>query len=538
MADGTFERSVRIKMIRRIGWLLVGCWLFLMSDAQAGPTIAVKPMRTAGVENPSDSGKAAGTQKPLRLSELIQKVVVQNLGIQARRFGWHISQAQEAGSHALFEPDLVVAGQFEDNREPNTVEESITRLSERVYDERNWETRLAVEGVTPTGGQYNLGYNLNRLSNSVIRAQTEKEHETEMFLGVHFRQPLLKNAGFKVTRAAIHAAEKETRASFQDYRQQLMRTVSEAGSAYWVYYRTQENLILRQDSIRVAENVMADNRTRQQMGKMARTEVLEARSGLASRKSLLLRAQHAHRRAANRLHKVLSVPADHHTVAYQAIDAPFMQVPSDGLDALTQQALALRPDHLANQQRLQQVQIQRDFAINQQMPELDLLASYGHNGLGNQANTAWDQVQEGDFQSWALGLEFRMPLGGGIDTRNEAKAAQLAYQRQSAILKETMIEMINTIDTALDRVHSASKQWAYARQIVDIEKQLLDAELARFDAGKSSTRLLLEKEDNHREAKEFALKHQVDFQIALMKLQLADGSILQNHGVDISEESP
>ena len=87
------------------------------------------------------------------------------------------------------------------------------------------------------------------------------------------RQPLLKNAGIETTKTAIRVAQSESQASFQEYRQEMMRKVSEAADIYWEYYRAQESLILIQESVRIAEKILIDNRQRHRTGKMAKTEV-------------------------------------------------------------------------------------------------------------------------------------------------------------------------------------------------------------------------------------------------------------------------
>ena len=115
----------------------------------------------------------------------------------------------------------------------------------------------------------------------------DEDDEYQMYLGVNLRQPLLKNAGIETTKTAIRVAQRESQASFQEYRQEMMRKVSEAASVYWDFYRAQENLILIRESVRIAEKILIDNRQRHRTGKMAKTEVLEAMAGVASRKTLV-----------------------------------------------------------------------------------------------------------------------------------------------------------------------------------------------------------------------------------------------------------
>ena len=102
-------------------------------------------------------------------------------------------------------------------------------------------------------------------------------------------------------------------------------------------------------------------------------------------------------------------------------------------------------------------------------------------------------------------------------------------------LKDIVVIVNNNIDTALHHIASAEEQRQYADDIVKLRKRLLDSELARLDAGKSSTRLILEKEDDYRNAKEFSLKNNVELQTARMELELAGGTILLNHNIEIMD---
>ena len=102
-------------------------------------------------------------------------------------------------------------------------------------------------------------------------------------------------------------------------------------------------------------------------------------------------------------------------------------------------------------------------------------------------------------------------------------------------MKDLEINLTNTIDTAIHNVASAVEQMDYADDIVAIQKKLLDAELARLHSGKSNSRVVLEKEDDYRNALEIALKSKVKLQTSLVDLELSQGSILLNHGVEVME---
>jgi outer membrane protein len=517
--------------------LIVFCFLIYIVAVAAGPGQArdanLQVGTTTGVSERLTTG--AGEVKPLSLSELIQRVVTQNQQIQIQKAQWDIKQAEEAGTHAIFEPEFVSSAEYEDNRQPNTPQESLNRLGQDIYKERNWDYSLSLEGLVPTGAKLSLGYDLRDLSNNVTKSLTDEDDEYQMYLGVRLRQPLLKNAGIGTTKTAIRVAQSESQASFQAYRREMMRKVSEAASVYWDYYRAQENLTLIQESVRIAEKILIDNRQRHRTGKMAKTEVLEAMAGVASRKTLFSEAQHEHREAANRLSKVLSVNPSPESLHFEATDKPVVDKLDFDNQKILQNAFELQPEYLEARERLKKADVKLSFAKNQRWPELDLIASYGYNGLDFSRSGSWDQIKNGDFENWSVGVEFRVPLGGGIKSRSELRKAQLEIKSQLLVLKDIEVIVTNNIDTALHRISSAEEQRQYADGIVELRKQLLDAELGRLDAGKSSTRLILEKEDDYRNAKEFALKNTVELQTALLELELADATILLNNGVEIME---
>jgi outer membrane protein len=477
----------------------------------------------------------AGAVKRISLTELIRRVVVQNQQIQIQEAQWGIKQAEEAGTHAIFEPEFVSSAEYEDNSQRNTVQESINRLGEEVYTERNWDYNFTLEGLVPTGGKVSLGYEMRDLSNSVTKSVADEDDEYEMFLGVNLRQPLLKNAGIETTKTAIRVAQRESQASFQEYRQEMMRKVSEAASVYWDFYQAQENLVLIRESVRIAEKILIDNRQRHRTGKMAKTEVLEAMAGVASRKTLYSEAQHEHRETANRLSKVLSIPPSQKSLRFEATDKPVV----DNLDfdeqAILKRAFELQPAYLEAHERLNKADIKLAYAKNQRWPELDLVASYGFNGLDFSRSESWDQIKNGDYETWSVGLEFRVPIGGGVKSRSELRKAKLEIKSQLLELKDIEVIVNNNIDTALHQIASSDEQRQYAEGIVELRKRLLDSELARLDAGKSSTRLILEKEDDYRNAKEFALKNNVELQTALIELELTGGTILLTHNIEIMD---
>ncbi|MBW1896416.1 MAG: TolC family protein, partial [Deltaproteobacteria bacterium] len=175
------------------------------------------------------------------------------------------------------------------------------------------------------------------------------------------------------------------------------------------------------------------------------------------------------------------------------------------------------------------------FFKNQRWPQLDLKSSYGLNGLDNSVGDANGDNVEGDFPSWMVGLELRIPLGGGQKSRSELTIAK--NRKQQALLEAKTVEVtvVNSIDTAIRNVHSTLEQVMHYGSVARLNKLLLAAEIARLKEGKSNSRLVLDKEENLHRAKEAAIESLVNYKKALLGLEVAEGSLLLNIGIEAKE---
>jgi outer membrane protein TolC len=162
-------------------------------------------------------------------------------------------------------------------------------------------------------------------------------------------------------------------------------------------------------------------------------------------------------------------------------------------------------------------------------------ASYGLNGLAESFSSSWDDMTDGDFKTWSIGVELRIPLGGDRKARSEVAASRQRKKQALLEMKAVEVAMANAINTAIRSVHSAREQVKQYASAVDFNTQLLDAEAAKFKAGKSNSRLLLEKEEKLIRAKEAELDALVNYEKVIVQLEIAQGSLLLSNGIEIME---
>jgi len=152
----------------------------------------------------------------------------------------------------------------------------------------------------------------------------------------------------------------------------------------------------------LAQGILEDNEARLKVGRGSELEVLEARAGLALRQSKQAEARQLFFEALNRLNALYSESALTTSNVVVAVDEPQVgEVPLTFFEGW-QSAFEWNPDYLIQKKKLDQEQIRLVYARNQRMPQLDLKASYGLNGLGADPGESWDDLEHTSFPSWAV----------------------------------------------------------------------------------------------------------------------------------------
>lgn len=470
--------------------------------------------------------------RSLTLQDYIQLVREKNDRIIIQQLEMEISSEMVKNARSIFEHEFVGSFQRESNHVKNTVEESLSLGWSNEYEDLNVDYNAALEGLVPTGGRLSLAYSLRDISNSL---QSPGEEEYKGFFGATFTQPLLKNGGVKATMANIHVAEADRDVAFHTYRQGMMEVVATAASAYWDLYLAQEEYKMRRESVRIAEQILKDNRVRVKTGKMAETEVLDAEAGLAERKSLESAARQEIIHSMNNVRNLIFTSTAESTITIVAADRLQIDRIVSDFDKSLQSGLKLRPDYLSSKIKAEKEGVRIAYARNQRWPQLDLKASYGLNGLGITAGDSWNDLDR-EYDSWAVGFEMRIPLVGGIKSSSELRAAKNRKKQELLKLKAIEVALANIVDTSIRNVQSIKEQANYYKEAVDNNKLLLDVEFKRLHRGKSNSRLVLEREESLNNALENELESLVKHKKAFLELEMAEGTLLKRYGIEIIEE--
>jgi len=257
---------------------------------------------------------------------------------------------------------------------------------------------------------------------------------------------------------------------------------------------------------------------------------------LALRNSKLTEADQKYFETAAQLLTLMSHAGLDTPPVLEAADQPGAPAPAPPFFDSGQTALESNPDYLGQMSRLKQENIRVAYAKNQRLPQLDLKASYGLNGLGSDPGSSWEDVQTRGFPSYAVGAELRLPLSGGIKGRNDLDAARLRKQQALAGLKETETQILNAIDTALRKLRGTASSAKDYQTVVAFNQSLFDTERARLEAGTVSNQRVLEVDAALFEARNAVVEARVLHERARLELELVQGTLLRSRNLDLPQK--
>ena len=473
----------------------------------------------------------------LSLQDFVALIQARNQKVIFRKLDLQISDEMVTHALSIFDPEFVGSYRHERNKTKNTTEEALARSSLSVFAEHNNNYSASVEGLVATGGRLTLGYTLRDLTNN-IQGDDAKGNEFKSFVGATVTQPLLKNRGPEVTKAGIHIAEYEQEIAFQSYRHEMIEMTAMGAGVYWGLHLANKKYEVRRESVRIAEQILRDNKERVQAGKMAETEVLEAEAGLAIRKAMEKAAEQNVVVSQNKLFTLILSSSRNRSKDIILTDAMIVDDTPVDFESSLQNAFKYRADYLTNVNRVSQEGIRVAYAENQNWPELDLSASYGLNGLDENVESSWSDAFSGDdYKSWSVGMEFRIPIGGN-KSGSELRAARLRKKQALIELKAIEVALENDIDATIRNVTSAREQVRNYKHAVELNSRLLEVELIRFSAGQSNSRIVLEREDILNTSKEEMLEGLLNLKRSFVELAKAEGSLLQMYGLEKMEVTP
>jgi outer membrane protein len=430
-------------------------------------------------------------------------------------------------AQSAFEPTLKADFLLHD-----VTEESASIFFPGDQKSRDMPFDAGISGKLVTGTQYRLDFLNDRSRTNSDITDVNPAFTSEPL--VTLTQPLLRGFGITVNRADIIIARNNTSQSVEAFKASAMDAISQAMTAYYTYaYAIEANAIARR-FLDFARELVEINRARYAKGLASSVDLLEAEAAVAEREKLLLDAEYGLKTAEDKLKYVTNLVDDPEVwnAEIELIDKPVFAVRETDLVQSIMDAFEYRPEYQVKKLELKNKDISIVVTKNALFPTLDVIGSFGLNGLGDQYGRALQSIHWG-YKDWSVGAAMTVPWGKG----DRARYDQSKLEKARALLElERMEERI--ILTGRDKVREVDLQFRqkHASQVArDKEAENYAAQKERLAAGQVSTHDMLDYQTRYSKAELDLTQSMINYNIALVNLDKEVGLTLARNDVKLEE---
>ncbi|MCP4640890.1 MAG: TolC family protein [bacterium] len=436
---------------------------------------------------------------------------------------------QLAQSFPLLAGLLQIGGTVVQNRisiyERLTADDSGTVIE---FETERYETSVA--GKLPWGTQYELKLNIEEEASTYNQFVPEWSGGTSLSL----TQPLLRGRGKNANMARIRQAVNSRRSGEHQLEQQVMTTMADVVKAYWDLVGAVDQVRVREESLQNAERLLQINERRLEIGTGAAIEVLQAKAALAGRVSDLVSARSQVQDSEDRLKQLLDLREDDLIVPVQIVpvDRPKVgEIPMLDEKASVTTALDKRPEVRIAMIDIDNADIERKRSANDLLPQVDVSGSYFRGGRGGVTQDVFRGIEHEDDMNYSFSANASVPITNRAARGAHLKASQTKRQAEQR-LDKTKLDLASNVRMALRGVNTSKTLIESNRQTVALQETNVQAERKRLQLGVTTTYDVLKIQEDLTTAQSQEVQSIVNFQKAIIDLQLAEGVLLEKLGVE------
>lgn len=484
---------------------------------------------------------------PLSLEDAILRALKNNLAVQVQVLAPELAVETLSEARQKFVPSLSLTYNKQDTESASY---SWIDASGSVVT-KTGTYNFGMSESLPFGGSLNIRLD-NSLNDSNQKFQTINPRYSST-LRFSFSQPLLRNFGFDLSRREILIARTNLDISEIQFERTLSETVYNVEEAYWNLTYAVDNLDVRRQALRLAQDLLAKNQRSVEVGTLAPMEILSAKAEVATREADIIQAEAQVKNAEDKLRTVLNMPDSSEPLLLR--DKPTFAERKIGAEEALAVATQMRPDLRASRLGLKNENLNVAYARNQVLPELNLSASYWSPGVsGDQiiylnsdpltgvilrtipggGSDALKDAMGFKYKNWSLGLTLSLPIGNVL---SRALYAQAKLNLQQALLNVKNDEQQAALEvrTAVRSVDANFKRIQAYRVARELAEQKLGAEEEKLKVGLSTNFLVLSYQRDLATARSSELQAIVAYNVSLAALDRALGTSLQAKNIRVSE---
>ncbi len=553
-------------------------------DVQAQPVPPLPDLTRVGIQS--------SNVVPMSLNDAIRRALQNNNDIEVARDDVRFAEQQLISLQGVYEPIFSVTPQIIQNITP---QQSSLGGSGSTGKTKTTTLNLSpsiTKSFEKGGGTYTLSFANSHVNTSNSFSLINPYYSSNLSLQIN--QPLLRNRSIDANRHAIRVQKKRLEQTDSDFRARTIAIIAQVQAAYWnlvFALRNQQNQL---ESLNLSRQNMKNIEAQIAAGAKAPLDRAQVQTDIATREANLFIATQTVSQSENTLKQLMlrDPLAPEWSAQLTPTDTPAFDLSPVNLTAALDEAHKNRPElrRLDLQKDINTVDLQ--YFRNQTLPQVDIQSTVASTGLAGTALglPAGSQVplisgsstsSSSAFllaQIQALRTQAGLPLavvpntavsgapsyligGYGQDLRNlasfstrnitvgvaisfplhnktaQANLAGARIQREqlgaSYRSQDQAIEM--DVRNAAQAVDTAQKRVVASRQARESAEQQLAGEQKLYEVGRSTTFLLLQRQNELTTARTNELQAQTDYNKALADLQRATAATLRINNVVVTD---
>ena len=554
-------------------------------ETQPAASKAAPKADTTDATNMNRVGVQTTQTLTLTMDDAIRRALSNNNDIEVSRIDVRISDTSLRSQLGVYDPVFTITPNFSHSQTTGGAGTNDFRASSNIRG-------LIRQG----GGNYQGFFNNNRTENAFAQAQASSGSVTgsgnsaiyTSSLGFNYTQPLARNLKIDRNRQQIKIARKRLLQTDSDFRLQATGIIARVQRSYWdlvFALRDQQNQLA---NVNLSKENLRQIEAKIDAGAAAPLSRAEVETELANREGSLLSATQQVSVAENVLKQlIIKDPlAAEWNQTLVPTDKPAFSLDSVNLDAAMK-------DATENRFELKRLKLEREinetdiaFFRNQIRPQIDLNTTFSLDGLSRgSVNTAFNtnlytstgdlrlfnainqiralasvnlplilndtivipaspsfgfggfnrslaNVFRSDAPNYSVGVTISFPFRNrtakanleGAKITTERIAAQTRSQEQSVIVE--VRNAVQAVETSRQRVLTARR----ARESAEIQ---LEGERKLYDAGRSTTFLLFQRENSLTNARNSEIRAETDYNKAIADLQRFTATSFRENNIQI-----
>lgn len=389
----------------------------------------------------------------------------------------------------------------------------------------------ALSRLLPTNGLLALTASATKSKHDEPRLQTVF---ATVDLGLKFSQPILAGAGPAVERATIRANKHAWSAATIRRAAVARDFVADVVESYWRLSLAWRQLEVHKKSLESAKKQYAAIQRGLATGALAKSEAIPFEQTIAQRKIDIVTDERDIIAQSLDLRTLVGLEISPVAPALRTLELPPPPVIEPDIPKLAAQALAISDELKAALEDIKSADASLDAAQRNKMPQLDLSLSGDLTTTHNSYRDALIALRDTPGYVVTVGATFNLPVG-----RNRAIGTYEAARATSARARFTLAAQGKAVSADVVRfateVRANTQTIKLGADVVTLAQQNLDAEIKKFELGKSTSNEIILRQNDLDGARLRLEQINAQATISQARLEALTGQILTHYGIKMLE---